>query len=294
MTATNEQRELAGVLDGVRTLEGEGFLVRRPFPNARLDHLGPFLLLDEMGPSDNAPGEAKGAPDHPHRGFETVTYLIDGAIEHKDSIGGGGVIAPGEVQWMTAGSGIIHSEMPTQEILTDGGRVHGFQLWVNLPASAKWHKPRYQDLTGSQLPTIDLDGAKAVLIAGEAFGVKGAADTFLPITYMHLSVDPESETVLELERDQVAFVYAFRGDGDITAAREPFLEGQMAVFDQGGGKIRIGAGTDGLEAIVGSAEPLNEPVARYGPFVMNTREEIVQAFDDFHAGRLGQIEPERF
>jgi redox-sensitive bicupin YhaK (pirin superfamily) len=288
-----DERAMAGMVNGVVTLEGEGFKVRRPFPHARLDHLGPFLLLDEMGPADNDPGEAKGAPDHPHRGFETVTYVLDGAVEHKDSIGNVGVINPGDVQWMTAGSGIVHSEMPTDRILREGGRVHGFQLWVNLPKAAKMRRPRYQDLTASELPVVDIPGGRAVVIAGDAFGHSGAADTHLPITYLHVTVEPDEETTLEIERDHLAFVYAFRGEGTIGVEREPMIGGQMAVYAQGGGKIRLGAGPRGLDAIVGAAEPLNEPVARYGPFVMNTRDEIIQAYEDFSAGRLGRIDPER-
>lgn len=285
-------RDPIGVFDGVRTLEGEGFLVRRPFPNARVDHLGPFLLLDEMGPSENAPGEAKGAPDHPHRGFETVTYVLDGEIEHKDSMGNRGLIKPGDVQWMTAGAGIVHSEMPSDLILGGGGRTHGFQLWVNLPRAAKMHRPRYQDLLASEMPVVPLEGGSAVVIAGKAFDADGVADTFLPITYVHLKVNPESEESLQLEPGHLAFVYVFRGSGDIARERTPVAEGQMAVFDTGGGKIRIGAASEGLEAMIGAAAPLNEPVARYGPFVMNTREEIVQAFDDYQSGKMGAIEPE--
>jgi redox-sensitive bicupin YhaK (pirin superfamily) len=287
-----DHRSLAGVVDGVRTLEGEGFMVRRPFPNPRLDHVGPFLLLDEMGPSENGPGEAKGAPDHPHRGFETVTYMLDGEIAHRDSIGGGGLITPGDVQWMTAGSGIVHSELPSAQIMQQGGNLHGFQLWVNLPAKAKMRRPRYQDLTEAEMPTVAFDGGSAVVISGEVFDVRGPADTHLPITYFHLRLDPDAETTLEFDPGHLAFVYAFRGDGEITNQRTTFDSGQMAVFDEGGGRVRVASGSEGIEAIVGAAEPLPEPVARYGPFVMNTKAEILQAFEDYQAGRLGSIEPE--
>ncbi|MFQ5947259.1 MAG: pirin family protein [Acidimicrobiia bacterium] len=286
-------RHPAGIVDGIRTLEGEGFLVRRPFPNLRLDHLGPFLLLDEMGPSDNAPGEAKGAPDHPHRGFETVTYVLDGEVEHKDSVGNRGIIRPGDVQWMTAGSGIVHSEMPSGLIMREGGRLHGFQLWVNLPAEAKMRRPRYQDLTTTDLPTVELDGGSAVVIAGAPFGTHGPADTHLPITYFHFKLEPERETTVEVDRDSIAFVYVFRGSGDVGIGRGSIDAGQMAVFAPGGGRVRLGAGQEGLESLIGAAEPLREPVVRYGPFVMNTRAEIVKAFEDYQAGRLGQIEAER-
>lgn len=287
---TTAERAPVGILDGVRALEGEGFLVTRPFPTARLDHLGPFLLLDEMGPADNAPGEAKGAPDHPHRGFETVTYVLDGEIEHKDSQGNRGLIAPGDVQWMTAGAGIVHSEMPSSKIMSAGGRVHGFQMWVNLPQSAKMRSPRYQELFSRDMPTIDLEGGRAVLIAGEGYGHSGAADTHLPITYMHVQLHPEAATILEVDPGHVAFVYAFRGGGEVGATGAAMAPGQMAVFDTGGGRIPLRAGEEGIDVLVGAAEPLDEPVARYGPFVMNTRAEILQAFEDFRAGRMGQIE----
>jgi quercetin 2,3-dioxygenase len=292
MSELSEERSALGTVEAISTLEGGGFLVRRPFPTARLDYIGPFLLLDEMGPVDNAPGEAKGAPDHPHRGFETVTYVLDGEIEHKDSQGNRGLITPGDVQWMTAGAGIVHSEMPSTRILSQGGRAHGFQLWVNLPKKAKWHRPRYQDLQAEDMPIVEFDGGSAVVISGHTHGVDGVADTFLPINYLHLKVYPEEEVTLELEPGHQAFVYVFKGDGVIGKNRQTVASGQMAVFESEQGRIAIIGGTDGLQAMVGSSEPLNEPVARYGPFVMNTREEIIQAFDDYNAGRMGTIEPE--
>lgn len=284
-------RSVYATVDSVRTLEGEGFKVRRPFPY-RVDHIGPFLLLDEMGPADNAPGEAKGAPDHPHRGFETVTYVLDGEVEHKDSMGNRGLITPGDVQWMTAGAGIVHSEMPSDLILTGGGRVHGFQLWVNLPQRDKMRPPRYQDLRAKDMPVVSIGGGSMVVIGGKVMGTTGPADTHLPVTYLHVKVYPDSEVELEVEPDQLAFMYAFRGAGETGAERAQLAEGSIAVFAPGGGKVRVAAGPDGLEGLFGSAAPLHEPVVRYGPFVMNTREEIVTAFDDYRAGRLGSIPAE--
>lgn len=280
------------IVDGVRTFEGEGFAVRRPFPTVPLDHFGPFLLLDEMGPADNAPGEAKGAPDHPHRGFETVTYVLDGEIEHKDSIGNRGLITPGDVQWMTAGAGIVHSEMPSDVIVRRGGLVHGFQLWVNLPAKAKMRRPRYQDLTADMMPVVRLAGGSAVVVAGNVFGVQGPAAVHLPITYVHVKVDPAGSVPYEVAPDHVAFVYVFRGGGNIGAGRDPIRSGQVALFDGGGGTIPMYGADEGMELLLGAAEPLTDPVVRYGPFVMNTRAEILQAFDDYNAGRMGRIEPE--
>jgi len=281
------------VLPAVRTLEGAGFAVRRPFPTAPVDHVGPFLLLDEMGPSENGPGEAKGAPDHPHRGFETVTYVLDGEIAHADSVGNRGLIRPGDVQWMTAGAGIVHSELPSQRIMRDGGRVHGFQLWVNLPRRAKWHRPRYQDLTATALPVVELDGGRAVVVSGEAYATRGPAATFLPVTYLHLSLEPEAATELALDPGHLAFLYVFAGAGTTGPAGTAVAAGEMAVFDLGPGVLGVRAATSGLEAMVGAAAPLHEPVARYGPFVMNTRGELLEAFEDYRAGRLGRIEPER-
>ena len=288
----HDERTALGAVDALSTKEGAGFAVRRPFPTARLDNVGPFLLLDEMGPADNGPGEAAGAPDHPHRGFETVTYVLDGEIVHKDSQGNRGLITAGDVQWMTAGAGIVHSEMPSAKILREGGRAHGFQLWVNLPKKAKWNRPRYQDLQAEDMPVVEFDGGSAVVISGHTHGVDGVADTFLPITYLHLKVYPEEEVTLEIEPEHQAFVYVFTGSGLIGKDRRQMGSGQMAVFDKEAGRLTVVCGRDGFQAMVGSAEPLIEPIARYGPFVMNTREEIVQAFDDYQNGKMGTIEPE--
>lgn len=292
MTTTTTPRTPNAIIPSIRALEGAGFSVRRPFPTANVDHYGPFLLLDEMGPADNAPGEAKGAPDHPHRGFETVTYMLDGEMEHADSQGNRGVIHPGEVQWMTAGSGIVHSELPTEKILRNGGRVHGFQLWVNLPQKAKMHRPRYQDLTKDRIPVVDIEGGQAVVIAGNAYDTAGAADTFLPITYVHVSLEAGAATTLDAPGDQMAFLYVFGGSATILPSEQSAVEGDTVFFDAEPGPLSFEAGSAGVDMIIGIAEPLNEPVVRYGPFVMNTKAEIYQAFEDFHAGRMGSIEPE--
>lgn len=291
-SSLHDERTPLGTVDAVSALEGGGFAVRRPFPTARLDNVGPFLLLDEMGPADNAPGEAMGAPDHPHRGFETVTYVLDGEIVHKDSQGNRGVITPGDVQWMTAGAGIVHSEMPSSRLLREGGRSHGFQLWVNLPKKAKWNRPRYQDLLAEDMPVVEFDGGSAVVISGHTHGVDGVADTYLPITYLHLKVYPEEEVTLEIEPGHQAFVYLFSGWGRVGKDRQRLGPSQMAVFDKEPGRLTLIGGDAGFQAMIGTAEPLIEPIARYGPFVMNTREEIAQAFEDYHAGKMGTIEPE--
>src|SRR5436853_4608580 len=183
---TGQSRTVAGVVNSIETLEGGGFLVRRPFPKPSFSEFDPFLLLDEMGPLELAPGEAKGAPDHPHRGFETVTYLLAGDMEHKDSRGHAGRLRAGDVQWMTAGAGVVHSEMPSREFMRAGGRMHGFQLWVNLPQRDKMMNPRYQEISNAQIPqATSLDGLVTVrVIAGEAMGQKAVIETRTPIIYL--------------------------------------------------------------------------------------------------------------
>ena len=272
-------RSPAQRIQAIRTLEGAGFEVRAPFPTARLDHVDPFLLLHHMGPADLAPGEAKGAPDHPHRGFETVTYGLAGEIEHEDSTGAVGYIRPGGVQWMTAGSGVVHSEMPSARMREEGGRIEGVQLWVNLPAAEKMTAPRYQDVTPDQIPDVDLPGAHVRLIAGEAFGVVGPAQTRSPIFYAHVSLEPGATLDVPAPADHSAMTYALRGPD----------EGVLTVFNGDGDEIHLDADDEPVEVLVLTGRPLREPVARYGPFVMNTRDEVVQAFEDFQAGRMGAI-----
>ena len=183
-------RPVRGIVTAIRTLEGEGFPVRRPFPGIDLSLVDPFILLDQMGAVEYAAGEAKGAPDHPHRGFETVTYMLDGVIEHRDSMGGGGTISDGATQWMTAGAGIVHSEMPPEYLIRSGGLFHGVQLWVNLPASLKWSPPRYQDIAPGEVTLVtNTDGSALVrIIAGELDGHAGPGVTYTPIAYAHVAV----------------------------------------------------------------------------------------------------------
>jgi redox-sensitive bicupin YhaK (pirin superfamily) len=286
-------RPVAAIVDAIETLEGGGFLVHRPFPTATLDMIDPFLLLDEMGPTEVAPGEAVGAPDHPHRGFETVTYMIEGEFEHRDSAGNHGVIHTGDVQWMTAGSGVVHSEMPGARMQRDGGRSHGLQLWVNLPRAAKMTPPRYQDLRAADIPTVERDGVSAKVIAGEALGVVGPANTHLPILYVHARVDEGAVLDLAVPEDENVFAYVLSGSGtfgpDGREAGQSQLVAFGPAFGPGGEGIRLRGGPGGVEVIVLAGRPLREPVVRYGPFVMNTKSEIVEAFDDYQSGRMGQI-----
>jgi len=271
-----------------RQSEGGGFIVRRPFPGAEIDSVDPFLLLDEMGPVDYAPGEAVGAPDHPHRGFETVTYVLEGEMEHEDSAGHRGKLGPGDVQWMTAGAGIIHSEMPSERIRKEGGRVHGFQIWVNLPKDEKMARPRYQEYGSGELPVAKSADGKATVrvIAGEALGARAVIETRTPIVLQDWTVQPGADVRIAVPAGLQAFVYVFEGSARV-ASRE-IDEGQMAVLGPGTSVRLSGANGPGRLLLLAGA-PLREPVARYGPFVMNTRSELVQAFDDFQTGKMGEI-----
>lgn len=289
-----QTRSVAGVVNSIETLEGGGFLVRRPFPQASFSEFDPFLLLDEMGPMEVAPGEAKGAPDHPHRGFETVTYLLSGEMEHKDSREHAGRLTPGDVQWMTAGAGVVHSEMPSSEFQREGGRMHGFQLWVNLPQRDKMTKPRYQEIPRAQIPQVTSeDGLVTVrIIAGEAMGQHAVIETHTPIVYLHYSIEPGGVVTQSVPAEYNAFAYLVEGAGLFGGASERADDGQMVMFAQDGEQIRIENPADSqtrLEVLLIAGVPLNEPVARYGPFVMNTEREIRQAFEDYVRGRMGAI-----
>lgn len=293
MTTRPTPREPLRIVDAHRQTEGEGFVVRRPFPGAALDHADPFLLLDEMGPADYRPGEAKGAPDHPHRGFETVTYMLEGAFEHEDSAGHRGEIRAGDVQWMTAGGGIIHSELPAAAIRRDGGRVHGFQIWVNLPARLKLTTPRYQEVPAARIPEAATpDGlARVRVIAGEALGVRAVIDTHVPIVFQDWTLAPGAAAEVALPEELAAMVYVFRGEALVGDQRRPVGDGKLALLGPGG-TLRLGAAAGAgspARLLLLAGRPLREPVARYGPFVMNTRAELSQAVADYQSGRMGEI-----
>ena len=289
---TSGTRTVAGVVNSIETFEGAGFLVRRPFPQASFSDFDPFLLLDEMGPMELGPGQAKGAPDHPHRGFETVTYMLSGEMQHKDSRGHAGRLTPGDVQWMTAGAGVVHSEMPSAEFTRTGGRMHGFQLWVNLPKRDKMMKPRYQEIPGAQIPKVtSADGLVSVsVIAGAAMGQKAVIETRTPIVYLHYSIKPGGVATQRVSSTYNTFAFIVDGEGLFGAERERAKDGQMVLFAQDGDEIRIeNPGNTTLDILLIGGMALNEPIARYGPFVMNTEGEIRQAFEDFRLGRMGEI-----
>lgn len=287
---TFQVREAEKVLSSHRQLEGAGFIVRRPLPAPGLAVLDPFLLIDEMGPIEYGPGEAVGAPDHPHRGFETVTYVLEGEVVHEDSAGHRGTIKPGGVQWMTAGGGIIHSETPSPGVLAQGGRAHGFQIWVNLPARLKMTRPRYQELGAEQIPSVESpDGlAKGKIIAGEALGVHAAIATHTPIVYQDWTLAPGADVTLVLGSEQRALVYVFQGSARVGDAGQLVGDGQLAVLGSGDA-VRLRGSDESGRLLLLAGVPLNEPVARYGPFVMNTEQELRQAFQDYQTGRMGEI-----
>jgi redox-sensitive bicupin YhaK (pirin superfamily) len=289
-------RPVDRVVAARHAVEGAGFEVWRPFPGAVDAHVtDPFFLLDQLGPVDYAPNEAVGAPWHPHRGFETVTYVIDGVIAHHDSNGGGGVIGEGDTQWMTAGAGILHDEVPTEAFRRSGGRTHGVQLWVNLPAARKLTAPRYQAITGDNLTLLSTPdgGALVRLIAGDLDGHAGPGSTHTPITYAHATVSPGAQVELPWNIAFNAMVYVLSGRGYAGAERRPAGEHDLVVFGPGD-SLLIGAADqqpDGgdLDVLLLGGLPIREPIAHYGPFLMNTRQEILDAIEDFQAGRMGQI-----
>jgi redox-sensitive bicupin YhaK (pirin superfamily) len=293
-------RPVVDVVDAPSFLEGEGFKVRRATAGIDLSLADPFLMLDHMGAVEYAPGEAKGAPDHPHRGFETVTYMLDGKIRHRDSHGGGGVITDGATQWMTAGAGVVHSEMPTEDLLQGGGLFHGIQLWVNLPASEKWTPPTYQDLEAAQvgLATSEDAGAVIRLIAGDLAGSSGPGVTRTPITYAHATLAPGARLRTRWRPEFNALAYLLSGRGTVGAERRPIHEGQLGVFGPGTAiELTADASQEakdaaGVEVLLLGGLPIREQVAWYGPFVMNTKAEIIQAVEDYQAGRMGSIPPE--
>ena len=277
------------VVPSMHAVEGAGFHVRRPFPTPNLPMVDPFLLLDHMGPQEHAPGQAEGAPDHPHRGFETVSYILEGAFEHKDSVGNTGRIGPGAVQWMTAGAGVVHSEMPATEIRTDGGTLHGFQVWVNLPAAEKMMPPKYQDVLAKDIPEVVTDDGRVTVrvIAGEYAGTVAAARTHTPIVYWHVRLDAGATFRGALPADWNAMVYVIRGE--VAVAEAVAREADLVLLAPDGDEVAVHTGGGSAEVLVLAGLPLREPVARYGPFVMNTREEIIEAFEDYQAGRMGAI-----
>ncbi|MGI9119899.1 MAG: pirin family protein [Acidimicrobiales bacterium] len=294
------QRPVVAVSTAPRGFEGEGFPVRRAFAGVDPTRLDPFVHMDQIGEIEYAPGEPKGTAWHPHRGFETVTYMMNGALQHQDSTGGGGLITDGATQWMTAGAGILHIETPPEAVVASGGLFHGVQLWVNLPRRLKWAQPRYQDLAARDVAPLSSPdgGVLARVIAGEVAGHAGPGTTQTPITMLHASISPEARFSLAWPRHYNALVYALSGQGTVGPDGHPFASGQLAVLGDGDAlTVAASKGQEArsptLEVLVLGGLPIREPMAWAGPFVMNTRQEILAAFEDFQAGRMGVIPPDR-
>ena len=291
---TSRPRPVAKLVTSGRAAEGAGFVVARPFPGElALADADPFLLLDHVGPQVNGPGEAKGAPWHPHRGIETVSYILDGEIAHHDSNGGGGLITEGDTQWMTAGGGILHDELPSERAYRLGGPFHAVQLWVNLPPALRMTSPRYQSITRDRLRLLTSNdgGALVRLIAGDLAGFEGPGVTHTPITYAHVTLAPGAELSVPWSPDFSALAYALSGSGTAGAERRPVEGDQLVVFGPGDGVTLAAAGgrTEPLDVLLFGGLPIRAPIVHHGPFVMNTREEILQAIEDYQAGRLGTI-----
>ena len=288
-------RPVLSVTTAPSGLEGEGFPVRRAFAGVSQAMLDPFIHMDQMGEVEYQPGEPKGTPWHPHRGFETVTYMIDGTFQHQDSNGGGGLITNGDTQWMTAGAGILHIETPPEQLVASGGLFHGIQLWVNLPSQLKWSPPGYQDIRGGQVSLLTSPDGGALLrvIAGEVSGHAGPGSTHTPITMVHVTLQPGARVRIPWRQDFNALAYVLAGAG-VVGSSAPIGTGQLAVFGAGD-SVTLAANaaqetrTPALEVLVLGGQPIGEPVAWYGPFVMNTQEELRQAFADYRAGRLGSV-----
>jgi redox-sensitive bicupin YhaK (pirin superfamily) len=292
----DQPRPLWQVSTAPQGFEGEGFPVRRAFAGIDLAHLDPFIMMDQMGEVEYAPGEAKGTPWHPHRGFETVTYIIDGTFEHQDSHGGGGSITNGDTQWMTAGSGILHIEAPPEWLVQSGGLFHGLQLWVNLPRDAKLNNPKYQDIRSGQVglaATYD-GGALVRIIAGDVGGLSGPGSTFTPMALVHATLEPGSRLDLPWNPDFNALAYVLSGKGTVGTDDRPVRRGQAVVFGAGD-FLTIAADHSQesraarLDVVVVGGRPIREPLAWAGPFVMNTKAEVLEAYEDFRKGRFGLI-----
>ena len=290
------ERPVRSVSTAPSGLQGEGFPVRMAFAGVGYRELDPFIMMDQMGAVEYAPGEPRGTSWHPHRGFETVTYLLDGTFLHQDSHGGGGVIENGGTQWMTAGSGILHIETPPAELVMSGGLFHGFQLWVNLPAKDKFAPPAYQNLEGTDVALLASEDAGSLirLIAGELGGVRGPGSTHTPISIVHATVSPGAQLSLPWRPEFNALVYVLSGRGTVGVERRPVHTGQLAVLGAGD-RLTVSADAaqesrnPALDVVVLGGQPIREPMAQYGPFVMNTRDELQQAVEDFQSGRLGVI-----
>lgn len=282
-------RSVVKIITATCTKEGGGFTVRRPFPTQNLSEYSPFLLIDELGPILWKPNEGIGAPAHPHRGFETVSYILKGQISHRDSMGNSGTLSDGDVQWMTAGSGIVHEELPHPDFLASGGWMHGFQVWINLPAKYKKMAPRYQSLQNRDIPQVNLDSdhGQIKVIAGKFMSTHAKLDTIIPIHFFHIVLNPSKSICFPIPETDNALLYVF--EGSATIGEYICKEGQMVTLEKGQNISFRNDSTKRLSALFLSGQPTNEPIARYGPFVINTQDELIVAFSDYQQGKMGTI-----
>jgi quercetin 2,3-dioxygenase len=292
---TPEGRRTTGLLPGVATPEGEGIVVYRPFPSKAVREIDPFLLLDRLGPVTIAAGAAAGVPPHPHAGFEVVSYVLQGRLEHRDSRGHRGSLGPGDVQWMTAGAGIIHSEMPGTALRERGGTLEAIQLWINLPARDKQMPPRYGDLAATTRPiATSADGLATVrVMSGEALGARAGLPLRTPITYLHWTLEPGAIVDQPLAEGTEALAYVLSGQGQFGADRRVASRDELVRFEREGAHVTLAVpvGGERTEVLLLAGPPTGEPVARSGPFVMNTMAEIRKAIEDYHAGAMGELAP---
>ena len=282
-------RPLHQIIPPSQMVEGGGFPVKRPFPTHSLSFVDPFLLLDNFGPVTWEPGEAVGAPDHPHRGFETVTYMMQGSFIHEDSFGHKARIDPGDIQWMTTGSGLIHSETPAPEIIQKGGTVDGFQIWVNLPAKQKMTAPSYQEYRADAIARFEHQGATVRLIAGELAGHTGPVTPHWPVVMAHISVPAGHTLTFTLPETHNVLLYFHSGGGSIDDRL--VKPGDTAWYKPGSGEIAF-TSKEAIELLLLAGAPIGEPVARYGPFVMNSDAELDQAMADYRNGKMTPKAPE--
>jgi len=290
MLATKPEAKARAALRVVQSHHAQpapGLDVLRPFPGPQLDYASPFLMLDHFGPERIRPGEAGGLNPHPHRGFETVTFLFQGAMEHHDSSGGHGLLNPGSVQWMTAGSGIVHAEYREKEFAREGGILEGVQLWLNLPRKYKMETPHYQDLQPDRIPVVKFEGGEVRVVAGEVLGATGPAKSYTPVIAARVSLQPGASVVLRAPAGHNAYLYAVSGSG--RSGGLAFGATQLVEYRNDGDAVDIAA-DEVTELLFLAGEPIDEPVVSWGPFVMNTREEIIQARDDYLAGKMGVLE----
>jgi len=285
-------RTVARLVPGTQTMEGDGMDVMRAFPAGTTSYFDPFLLLDRLGPVTFAPGAAKGVPAHPHRGFEAITYLLQGEIEHRDSFGGSGMLRAGDVQWMRAGSGLIHSEMPPEDFRRRGGTLQAIQLWVNLPRADKMLKPEYRDIGAAEIPEVETSdhSTRVKVIAGEAAGKSAVLGTRVPITYLHFTLKASRSVTQRVGAGDTVLAYTLEGRGVAGRDRRPIAPNQLVVFSSDGDAVELAAGDQDLQVLILAGLPLGEPVSRYGPFVMNTPQEINDAIEAFRSGLMGTLQ----